>query len=298
MSLSAPVERHAGRRAGSGDDPRRRPAGALDRGRGRRRARLRDPVRRLHGHPLALERLDGDRRLRDDRPDRDGRQRLTTTPRERSPSTPASRRSRSSVSVLADALAEGVETFRVDLSSPSGAAIAYGQATGRIHDPGKLFTVAPCRVLDTRDPAGPYGGPALARGSEPHVRPRRTLRHPGHRPRGGGEPDRHRAHGAGQPDGSTRPDQAVPSTSTLNYASGQTRANNAVVGLSPSGALAVRCAQASGTAHVDPRRDRLLRVAPGPGSRSSPPPRRDQSNSRRGADWSGPTRPTTISAFR
>jgi len=26
----------------------------------------------------------------------------------------------------------------------------------------KFFTVAPCRVIDTRDPAGPYGGPALA----------------------------------------------------------------------------------------------------------------------------------------
>jgi hypothetical protein len=45
-------------------------------------------------------------------------------------------------------------------------------------------------------------------------------------------------------------DQAVPSTSTLNYPAGQTRANNAVAGLSPAGALAVRCRQASGTAHV------------------------------------------------
>ena len=44
--------------------------------------------------------------------------------------------------------------------------------------------------------------------------------------------------------------QAVPSTSTLNYSSGQTRANNAIVGLSAAGALAVRCAQAAGTAHV------------------------------------------------
>ena len=42
----------------------------------------------------------------------------------------------------------------------------------------------------------------------------------------------------------------MPSTSTLNYVAGQTRANNAIVGLSPSGALAVRCSQASGTAHV------------------------------------------------
>ena len=115
-----------------------------------------------------------------------------------------------SVTVRADALTEGVETFRVDLSGPSGAAIAYGQATGRIHDPGNLFTVAPCRVLDTRDPAGPYGGPALGAGPEPRLHPRRPLRHPGVRARGDPEPDRHRAHGAGQPAVSTRRTRRCP----------------------------------------------------------------------------------------
>jgi hypothetical protein len=32
--------------------------------------------------------------------------------------------------------------------------------------PGKFFTVTPCRVVDTRDVAGPWGGPALAGGAE------------------------------------------------------------------------------------------------------------------------------------
>ncbi len=45
-------------------------------------------------------------------------------------------------------------------------------------------------------------------------------------------------------------DEALPTTSSVNYASGQTRANNAIVGLSPAGALAIRCSQGSGTAHV------------------------------------------------
>ena len=45
-------------------------------------------------------------------------------------------------------------------------------------------------------------------------------------------------------------DQPVPGTSTLNYRSGWTRANNAFAGLSASGALAVRCTQSSGTAHI------------------------------------------------
>jgi Calx-beta domain len=153
------------------------------------------------------------------------------------------------VTVRADALAEGVETFRVNLSGPSGAPIAYGQAVGRIHDPGNLFTLAPCRVADTRDPAGPYGGPALAAGqsrsfalagrcgvpaSARSVAVNLTVTGPTTR-------------------GNLRlypADQALPSTSTLNYTPGLTRANNAVVALSPSGALAVRCSQASGSVHV------------------------------------------------
>ena len=153
------------------------------------------------------------------------------------------------VSVLADALSEGVETFRVDLSGASGAAIAYGQATGRIHDPGKLFSVTPCRVLDTRNAAGPYGGPALAPGQS------RTFVVAGRC----GIPATARAvavnltvtaptapgHLTVYPAG-----QAVPSTSTLNYATGQTRANNAVAGLSVAGGLAIRCGQASGSTHV------------------------------------------------
>lgn len=42
----------------------------------------------------------------------------------------------------------------------------------------------------------------------------------------------------------------VPATSTLNYRPGQSRANNATIALGAGGALAVRNAQASGTAHA------------------------------------------------
>jgi hypothetical protein len=41
-----------------------------------------------------------------------------------------------------------------------------------------------------------------------------------------------------------------PGTSSLNYASGQTRANNAVVSLGVDGAMVVYVSQPSGTAHV------------------------------------------------
>jgi hypothetical protein len=153
------------------------------------------------------------------------------------------------VTIRADAATEGVETFRIDLSGASGAVIAYGQATGRIHDPGNLFTVAPCRVLDTRDTVGPYGGPALSAGQS------RTFTLAGRC----GIPASATAAAvnltvtAPTAQGNLRlypAGQAMPGTSTLNYVAGQTRANNAIVGLSPSGAFAVRCAQASGTAHV------------------------------------------------
>jgi len=139
----------------------------------------------------------------------------------------------------------------VDLSDPHGAAIAHGQATGRIHDagPGSFFTLEPCRVLDTRGPAGDYGGPALAAGqdraftlagrcgvpaSATAVAVNLTVTQPS------------------APGGLSlgRADQALPPFSTLSYVGGETRANNAVVRLSPDGALAIRCSQASGTVHA------------------------------------------------
>ena len=42
----------------------------------------------------------------------------------------------------------------------------------------------------------------------------------------------------------------IPETSTLNYTTALTRANNAVIPLSAIGEVAVYCAQAFGTAHV------------------------------------------------
>ncbi|HEY7514092.1 MAG TPA: hypothetical protein VIC87_06420, partial [Vicinamibacteria bacterium] len=41
-----------------------------------------------------------------------------------------------------------------------------------------------------------------------------------------------------------------PLVASINYAAGQTRANNAIVSLNPSGAFTVRCSQASGTVHL------------------------------------------------
>jgi hypothetical protein len=42
---------------------------------------------------------------------------------------------------------------------------------------------------------------------------------------------------------------SLPAASTINYSSGQTRANNAVVPLGPGGTITVHCGQPPGTTH-------------------------------------------------
>jgi hypothetical protein len=107
--------------------------------------------------------------------------------------------------------------------------------------PGRDFwTVAPCRVIDTRNPNGPLGGPALVGGSA------RTFTI---------------ANQCGIPADATvvfvnvtitNPSAAghltfyptgvsPPLASTINFRSGQTRANNAILPLSPAGSLDVFC---------------------------------------------------------
>ncbi|HKD11583.1 MAG TPA: choice-of-anchor tandem repeat GloVer-containing protein [Thermoanaerobaculia bacterium] len=108
-----------------------------------------------------------------------------------------------------------------------------------------FYTLAPCRVIDTRGPAGPLGGPALA------AKATRTFAVAGHC----GIPSTAKAlsvnvtvtqsTGAGDlrlfAGGAS-----LPLVSTINYGTGQTRANNAVTSLGATG-LAIRCDQASGT---------------------------------------------------
>ncbi len=111
-----------------------------------------------------------------------------------------------------------------------------------------FYTLTPCRLLDTRDPAGPWGGPALSAGAvrtfviagrcsvpvtanavsvNATVTQPTTLGHLVFFP--GGSPQ--------------------PLVSTINYRAGQTRANNAIVRLGADGTISVACGQASGTTH-------------------------------------------------
>jgi Glycoside hydrolase family 44 len=112
-----------------------------------------------------------------------------------------------------------------------------------------FHTLTPCRAFDTRGPAGDFGGPALAAQAE------RTFTLAGRC----GIPASATALSLNVTvTGATAAGNVVlfpgggfpPSTSTLNYATGVTRANNAIVGLGASAAIRVRANQASGSVHV------------------------------------------------
>jgi uncharacterized repeat protein (TIGR01451 family) len=111
---------------------------------------------------------------------------------------------------------------------------------------GSYYTVTPCRVLDTRNPAGAYGAPPLGASAS------RTFTLTGRC----GVPSTATAVSINLTvTGGTAPGfllarptgGSVPTVSTINYAAGQTRANNAVVVLSAGGQLDLTCGQGSGT---------------------------------------------------
>ncbi len=113
-----------------------------------------------------------------------------------------------------------------------------------------FYTVQPCRVVDTRDVDGPYGGPALNDGAD------RTFLLAGQC----GIPPTATAVSlnvavtqptAGPGFLTMRPGVSdLPQAATINYKSGQTRANNAIMPLGGPGSVTIYCQQGSGTAHV------------------------------------------------
>jgi len=113
-----------------------------------------------------------------------------------------------------------------------------------------LYTLTPCRVVDTRNPNGPLGGPALnAGGDRVFVFAGQCGIPPAARSVAINIAVTQPTPGPGflsfYPGGT-----GLPLVSTLNYRSGQTRANNAIVSLGAAGDMAVHCGQASGTVQV------------------------------------------------
>lgn len=115
--------------------------------------------------------------------------------------------------------------------------------------PRSFYSVGPCRVVDTRNATGPFGGPPLSAGlvrvfptagrcglpaSATSLSLNITVA-------GATEGGHLRLYPGGSP---------LPLTSTINYWAGQARANNAIVTLSTGGSLSVFCGQAAGTVHL------------------------------------------------
>lgn len=145
--------------------------------------------------------------------------------------------------------AEGPVSFR---TGPDGLVYFAAINTGRIYvinpTASAFNVVTPCRAVDTRDPAGPNGGPALAAGGTRNfhlagscgvsalaraVSINVTVTQPG-------APGDLRIYPAGA---------ALPPTTVISFGTGQTRANNALVALSASGDISVLFEAAGGGVH-------------------------------------------------
>ena len=112
-------------------------------------------------------------------------------------------------------------------------------AVNSVPPPGaSFFTVTPCRVLDTRNPAGPLGGPALVGGNTRTFVIINSCGIPVGATAVSVNVAETQAQGAGHlrifPAGSPLPDVA-----TINFGAGQTRSNNAILSLGAGGAITV-----------------------------------------------------------
>ena len=133
----------------------------------------------------------------------------------------------------------------------SGAPLSKPWGVRRIDAiPGQdYYTLAPCRVIDTRNPTGPLGGPALAFQVDRTFTVTGTCGIPADAKAislniavtGPTNAGNLRLHPGGT---------AVPLVSSINFKAGQTRSNNAVVPLSALGQLGAFLDQAAGTAHL------------------------------------------------
>jgi hypothetical protein len=146
------------------------------------------------------------------------------------------------VTVLGDGEGEATEDFSVALSGPVNATLGRDRAMVSIVDKGAaaFHIVAPCRLVDTRQPSPSWHGPLV--GGVP-----KTFQVAGLC----GVPVGARAAAvnltavAPTTQGNCRlypnPGGVIPLVSNVNFAAGQTRANNAIVPLGPGGTVTVYC---------------------------------------------------------
>ena len=138
----------------------------------------------------------------------------------------------------------------VGQARPVGPAFDIGCYEFVPSNPGSSFyALPPCRLADTRNGAGPLGGPALAAGAARTFIAAGTCGIPLTAKALSLNVTVTQASGGGNLKFS--PDGTAPSTGvTISYGAAGTRANNTLAGLGPSGGIAVQCDQSAGTAHL------------------------------------------------
>lgn len=140
--------------------------------------------------------------------------------------------------------------FRVVATTASGTTAGLDQTfSTSACTPARFYTLAPCRLVDTRNAAGPLGGPSLTGGESRTFVVINQCSLPATASAIAVNVTETGAQGSGHltvyPGGAS-----APNTSSINFALRQTRANNAIVLVGGSGDISVFAAIGSGL-HVD-----------------------------------------------
>ncbi len=146
--------------------------------------------------------------------------------------------------------AAGPVSLSVTVTDAQGCASTGSSVVAAGACAGSFYTLTPCRLIDTRSAPGPYGAPSLSSGQDRAFTLAGQCGIPADavavsvnvavvQPTSG--PGFLTIYPAGT---------ARPVVSTINYRSGQTRANNAIVALGAGGDVTIHCAQGGGTADV------------------------------------------------
>src|SRR6266545_1938070 len=155
------------------------------------------------------------------------------------------------ISTILTSTAIDIEAAGLDRDSGFGILDAFSavQAAVPVTTGLNFHTLTPCRIVDTRNPVGPLGGPSLTGGASRTFVVINQCSLPATATAIAVNVTETEAQGSGNlrvyPGGTS-----VPNTSTMNFSVGQTRANNAVVPLGASGDISVFAGIGTGL-HVD-----------------------------------------------
>jgi hypothetical protein len=155
------------------------------------------------------------------------------------------------ISTILTSTAIDIEAAGLDRDSGFGILDAFSavQAAVPVTTGLNFYTLPPCRIVDTRNPAGPLGGPSLTGGASRTFVVINQCSLPATASAIAVNVAETNAQGSGNlkvyPGGTS-----VPNASTINFSVGQSRSNNAVVPLGASGDISVFASIGSGL-HVD-----------------------------------------------